>query len=98
MSRKTVLIILYAVLILIIGAFIAQVIIEKAVTSEIIVRTVIPLGLCAGAIAKVRMGTGGQLRSKLFYETEYQSEIRTAFTGQGQQIFSEQFGFIMRIT
>ena len=70
MSRKTVLIILYAVLILIIGAFIAQVIIEKAVTSEIIVRTVIPLGLCAGAIAKVRMGTGGQLRSKLFYETE----------------------------
>ena len=86
MSRKTVLIILYAVLILIIGAFIAQVIIEKAVTSEIIVRTVIPLGLCAGAIAKVRMGTGGQLRSKLFYETEYQSEIRTAFTGQGQQI------------
>ena len=86
MSRKTVLIILYAVLILIIGAFIAQVIIEKAVTSEIIVRTVIPLGLCAGAIAKVRMGTGGQLRSKLFYEAEYQSEIRTAFTGQGQQI------------
>ena len=79
MSRKTALIILYLVLLFIVGAFVAQVILERAVTSEILVRTIIPLGLCAGAIAKVRTGTGGRLRRKLFYESEYQDELRTAF-------------------
>ena len=79
MSRKTALIILYLVLLFIVGAFVAQVFLERAVTSEILVRTIIPLGLCAGAIAKVRTGTGGRLRRKLFYESEYQNELRTAF-------------------
>ena len=47
MSRKTALIILYLVLLFIVGAFVAQVILERAVTSEILVRTIIPLAQIA---------------------------------------------------
>lgn len=85
MKKRTALIILYLVLLLIIGAFVTQVILGKAITSEIIIRTVIPLALCASAIAKVTVESGNRFRRTALYASSYREELKTAFTAPHQK-------------
>ncbi len=78
LSRRAAMIILISVMAFLIVALIIQIVQEGKFTSDIAVRTLIPIGVCASAMAKVLTGTGGQ-RGLSFYAESYKKEIGTAF-------------------
>lgn len=80
LKQKTALIILYTVMGLLVVALIAQIYLEGSFTSDIAVRTLIPMGLCASAIAKVTTGSGKRIRNTKLYEREYATHLRSAFS------------------
>ncbi len=85
LKQKTALIILYAVLAILVLALIAQIGIEKEFNGEIVVRTLIPMGLCVSAIVKIMTGGGARFRNTAHYEREYAHILRRAFAEQGRE-------------
>ncbi len=79
LSRKAAYIMLGVVFLLMVAALIVQVVMEGKLTSEIAVRTLIPMGACASAFAKVYTGAGRN-RGLAYYEKSYEKEIGTAFS------------------
>ncbi len=78
LSPKAAYIILAVVFLLMVAALIAQVIAEGKMTSDIAVRTLIPMGLCASAFAKIYTGNK-RSHGTAFYEKQYAKEIAGAF-------------------
>jgi len=70
---------------IIVIAFIAQIVIEKEITSAIIVRSVLPLALCVSAIIKVCTGSGIRMRRSKLYEETYHDELRYAFYSENKK-------------
>ncbi len=78
LSHRAAMIILISVMAFLIVALIIQIVQEGKFTSDIAVRTLIPMGVCASAMAKVLTGTGGR-RGLSFYAEFYKKEIGTTF-------------------
>ncbi len=84
LSPKTAYIIIGAVFLLMVAALVAQVAMEGKMTSQIAVRTLIPMGVCVSAFARIYTGNRGS-RGRVFYEKLYEEELADAFTAPDQK-------------
>ncbi len=83
-SPKTAYLILGVVFVAMVIALVAQVVAEGKMTSSIAVRTLIPMGACASAFAKIYTGNT-RSRGNGYYERLYEKDIAGAFVSSDRK-------------
>ncbi len=90
MKKKHALILLGTLLAVLVVLFAVQVAMEQTVTKEILIRTGLPLTMCALGIAKVATGEGRRFRDLEFYAQQYKDILQDAFSAPDQQVTRKQ--------